>query len=155
MDSLSADGVKHKPFSVKNFISVEIVSNDANTQMEFKPSPSFKRTFLRSTSQRALESTAIDSGSRQESRREMTVDDIAVEELLQREKSHLRQWKKHLMALSIIVMSIVVNFLRGSKKSPSVIGIKKCGVLDWTIFGIYVLITIFMFLLGVYINKTE
>ena len=83
MDSLSADGVHHKPYSIKNFISVELASNDANTQMEFKLSPSLKRSFQRSSSHRALDSTAVDSASKQDSRKEVTIDDIAVEELLQ------------------------------------------------------------------------
>ena len=71
------------------------------------------------------------------------------------EKSHLKQWRKHLLAIAIIVISLVVNFLRGSRKTPSIIGISKCGTLDWTIFTSFVVIAFLLSYVGVVINKRE
>ena len=78
-----------------------------------------------------------------------------LEELLEDEKSHARQWKKHLLAIFIISISLLVNLIRGSKRSPSIIGIERCGELDWSIFAIYVLGSLCLSFAGVYINKKE
>ena len=78
-----------------------------------------------------------------------------VRTLLNDEKSHLKQWRKHLLAIAIIVISLVVNFLRGSRKTPSIIGISKCGTLDWTIFTFFVVIAFLLSYVGVVINKRE
>ena len=59
------------------------------------------------------------------------------------------------MAVFIIVVSLVVNFLRGSRKTPSIIGITKCGTLDWTIFMVFIVIALSMSYIGVRINKYE
>lgn len=59
------------------------------------------------------------------------------------------------MALLIIVISLVVNFLRGSRKTPSIIGITKCGTLDWSIFLSFVVIAFALSYVGVRINKRE
>lgn len=52
-------------------------------------------------------------------------------------------------------MSLTVNFLRGSKKSPSLLGAQKCGVLDWGIFALFVVVMFSLSLVGVCINKRE
>ena len=59
------------------------------------------------------------------------------------------------MALFIIFVSLVVNFLRGSRKTPSIIGISKCGALDWSIFLVFIVIALLMSYIGVRINKRE
>lgn len=59
------------------------------------------------------------------------------------------------MAIIIIFVSLVVNFLRGSRKSPSIIGITKCGTLDWTFFMAFISIAFIMSYIGVLINKRE
>ena len=38
-----------------------------------------------------------------------------LEELLEDEKSHARQWKKHLLAIFIISISLLVNLIRNSQ----------------------------------------
>ena len=78
-----------------------------------------------------------------------------LEELLEDEKSHARQWKKHLLAIFIISISLLVNLIRGSKRSPSIIGIERCGELDWSIFTAYVVGSLGLSFVGVYINKQE
>ena len=64
-------------------------------------------------------------------------------------------WRKHLLAIFIITVSLAVNFLRGSKKSPSIIGIQKCGFLDWSIFFSFIAVALVMTYVGVRINKHE
>lgn len=78
-----------------------------------------------------------------------------VRQLLEDEKSHVRQWRKHGLALIIISVSLVVNFLRGSRKTPSIIGITKCGTLDWTIFTSFIVMAFALSYIGVRINKRE
>jgi uncharacterized membrane protein YfcA len=57
--------------------------------------------------------------------------------------------------VTTIFFSLLVNFLRGSKKSPSLLGAQKCGALDWSIFVIFVIIALILSFIGVSINKKE
>ena len=41
----------------------------------------------------------------------------SLDRLLEAEQSHIKQWSKHLLALTAIVVSLLVNYLRGSKKN--------------------------------------
>ena len=50
-----------------------------------------------------------------------------LDNLLEDEKSHLRQWRKHMLAIFVISVSLLVNMVRGSKRTPSIIEIEKCG----------------------------
>ena len=50
-----------------------------------------------------------------------------LDSLLEDEKSHLRQWRKHMLAIFVISVSLLVNMLRGSKRTPSIIEIERCG----------------------------
>ena len=76
-------------------------------------------------------------------------------QMLEAEKSHFKQWRKHLMAILIILISLTVNFLRGSRRTPSIVGITKCGTLDWTIFLSFIVIALLLSYVGVRINKRE
>lgn len=82
-------------------------------------------------------------------------ENAQLQQIVDVEKSHVKQWRKHLMAVFIIVVSLVVNFLRGSRKTPSIIGITKCGTLDWSIFLTFIVIALLMSYVGVRINKRE
>ena len=75
--------------------------------------------------------------------------------LLEQEKSHIKQWRKHGLALFIICISLIVNFVRGSRKTPSIIGITKCGALDWSVFVSFVVAALGLSYIGVLINKRE
>ena len=50
-------------------------------------------------------------------------DQIKVKQLLDANKSHTKQWRKHCLSLIIVSISLIVNFLRGSKHTPSIFGI--------------------------------
>ena len=78
-----------------------------------------------------------------------------LEQILDDEKSHLRMWRKHVLAILIITVSLVVNFLRGSRKTPSIIDIEKCGALDWSIFLFFFVFALLMSYVGVLINMRE
>ena len=89
-------------------------------------------------------------------REQATKEEIEqLDALLEDEKSHTRQWRKHVLAIFVISISLTVNMVRGSKRTPSIIDIEKCGELDWTIFTSYILISILLSFVGVYINKRE
>jgi len=79
----------------------------------------------------------------------------SLEKLLDAENSHFKQWLKHLMALITILLSITVTFLRGSKKSPSILKLQKCGPEDQAIFGIFVILMVILSLIGLVINRRE
>ena len=59
------------------------------------------------------------------------------------------------MAIFITMVSLAVNLLRGSRKTPSIIGITKCGALDWSIFLTFIIIALTLSYIGVRINKRE
>ena len=76
--------------------------------------------------------------------------------LMKREASHLKQWRKHLLALLSIAIALIVNFLRGSKKMSSIIdGFERCSPTDWSIFVIFIVIQAGLTFLGVVINRRE
>ena len=67
-----------------------------------------------------------------------------VEDLHKREKSDKKQWKIHCTALFIVSVSQLVNLIRGSPRRESIIGIEKCGKVDWLILINYCLFIICM-----------
>jgi hypothetical protein len=75
--------------------------------------------------------------------------------LLLAESTPCGNWRKHLLAFSTVMISLAVNFIRGSKKSPSLIGMEKCGVMDWSIFGFFVIAMLGLSYAGLTINKRE
>jgi uncharacterized membrane protein YfcA len=48
------------------------------------------------------------------------------------------QWRKHLLALIAVSLSLAVNLARGSTKEPSLFGVKRCSDYDWAIFAGYI-----------------
>jgi len=75
--------------------------------------------------------------------------------LLDAENSHFKQWFKHLMALITILLSITVTLLRGSKKSPSILKLQKCGIEDQLILSIFVILMMSLTVYGLVINRRE
>ena len=76
-----------------------------------------------------------------------------LEALARREASDARQWRIHLIAIFIIVVSQVVNLLRGSPRRESIIGIEKCGKADWIITITYIILIVSMTIYAV--NKAR
>jgi uncharacterized membrane protein YfcA len=66
-------------------------------------------------------------------------DVLKVEKLLEREKGH-GQYDKHLTCLVVLISQIIISLLRGSSALPSIVGISRCGVLDWLLFSLYIII---------------
>lgn len=62
--------------------------------------------------------------------------------ILDKEGSELKQWKVHAVNISLIALALVVNMLRGSPKVPSIIGIPKCGDLDWAILLAFIFVAL-------------
>ena len=72
--------------------------------------------------------------------------------MLDAEDSHLKQWRKHLLAFIAVAINLVVNLMRGNH-SP--LDIERCGLVDWSIFGLFVFLMIVMSFIGLRINKNE
>ena len=73
-------------------------------------------------------------------------------QILEAEDSHLRQWRKHLLAALSFFGNIVVVWLRGAQ-SP--LSLSKCGFASWTIFALFVVFMLGLSYIGVLINKGE
>lgn len=56
-----------------------------------------------------------------------------------REQTDLRQWRHHLSAFVLICVAFTVQLLRGTEKSPSIIGIQTCSTPDNVIMGSFLL----------------
>lgn len=85
-----------------------------------------------------------------------TVEEIEqLEQILSNEKSHAKQWKKHLLAIITIVLSLVVNLLRGAKGEESFLEIEKCGLIDWSIFFAFVFVALCLSYVGIRTVRTE
>ena len=61
-----------------------------------------------------------------------------LEKVLWRESDDMRQWRLHVLNIFLVGVSLTVNLLRGSPKTPSIIDIKKCGAVDWTLLTCFV-----------------
>ena len=72
---------------------------------------------------------------------------------MKREESHLKQWSKHLLALTTVVLSLVVNFIRGTKSQPG--QVKRCSEIDSAILVFFFALMVSLSLLGVSINRRE
>jgi hypothetical protein len=64
-----------------------------------------------------------------------------VEAMLKKEKTHA-QWDKHAICFVVLGSQIIINVFRGSKANPSVIGVEHCGVVDWLLFSLYLIICV-------------
>ena len=52
------------------------------------------------------------------------------------EGSELKMWRVHVLNIFLVGFALLVNLLRGSPKTPSIIGVKRCGGIDFTLlFG--------------------
>jgi len=62
-----------------------------------------------------------------------------LEKLLKREATHY-QWDKHIICFILLFSNVLISLLRGSKKSPSIIGIHPCDILSWGFVVLFVAI---------------
>jgi uncharacterized membrane protein YfcA len=83
------------------------------------------------------------------------VDRESLDKLLEAESTVCGNWRKHLLAVSTIFLSLMVNFLRGSRKSPSILAAEKCGAIDWSLFCAFVVVMGVLTFVGVTINRRE
>ncbi len=59
-----------------------------------------------------------------------------------------------MIALGVVAANLIVTLLRGSK-SIQILPIKRCGVVDWSLFTIFVIVMFVASYFGVMINKKE
>jgi len=64
---------------------------------------------------------------------DMAQDEKEFDKIIVEEGSELKMWKVHAMNIFLVAFSLLVNLLRGSPKTQSIIGISKCGVVDFTL----------------------
>lgn len=74
---------------------------------------------------------------------------LKAEQVVAVEASNGKNWKTHLVCFCLLLLSFVVQLLRGSSKAPSIINIQQCGVIDWTIFGAFIAILLCVFYMQV------
>lgn len=74
--------------------------------------------------------------------------------MLEAERSH-KQWRKHGLCFVVLISLILVTFLRGNSKAPSVVGIKRCSPLDWIIQLLYIGVCLICTSLAIKIVKKE
>lgn len=72
--------------------------------------------------------------------------------MLDAENSHIKQWRKHLLALTVVSLNLLTSLLR-SEDSP--LSLERCGVADWGIFVAFIVLMVLMSLYGLRINKSE
>ena len=79
--------------------------------------------------------------------REIDRDPKEEEELytiIDREKKSTHQWQPILESLGLTLLTIVVNFIRGTKSFPSAFGINQCSAAGWSVFFIFIVICVLM-----------
>ena len=54
-----------------------------------------------------------------------------VDRILRKERSHLAQFGKHFFAFIMVGALLLTNFARGTRKTASLFGIKRCSDEDW------------------------
>mmetsp|Transcript_34661 Transcript_34661/g.33849 ORF Transcript_34661/g.33849 Transcript_34661/m.33849 type:complete len:221 (+) Transcript_34661:1001-1663(+) len=69
-------------------------------------------------------------------------------DLSAKEATH-KQWDKHLRCFVIWLALIVMSLLRGSKNFPSIVGIVRCSIVDWSIQFCFLLLCVFMIISSV------
>ena len=74
---------------------------------------------------------------------------------MENEKGHLGQWKKHLLCITVLIGLMLVTLLRGSKRTESIVGLKKCGAGDWCILDAFVVFALVVTCVAVRIIKSE
>ena len=78
-----------------------------------------------------------------------TVSEInRLDALLKKEATHY-QWDKHIVCVVLLVSNVLVSLLRGSKKSPSIIGIGTCSAPSWSFVALFVVICSICTFLGI------
>lgn len=86
-------------------------------------------------------------------RNNLTMEEInQLSALLEAEDSHIKQWKKHILASITVALNLLMNYFR-SKNSP--LGFEQCGLADWTVFLLFVLSMFGLSFYGLRINKKE
>ena len=58
-----------------------------------------------------------------------------------RDESNILPWRVHLLCAVILSLAFFVNLIRGSKKNPSIVNMRKCSAADWIIFSSFLVIT--------------
>jgi hypothetical protein len=83
----------------------------------------------------------------------LTMEEInQLSALLEAEDSHIKQWKKHILAFISVALNLLMNYFR-SVTSP--LEFEKCGVADWMVFVVFVVSMFGLSYYGLVINKKE
>lgn len=76
-----------------------------------------------------------------------------LKKIIKTEKTHW-QWTKLFIFFLVFVVLESSSILRGSRRAPSLVGIKTCSWIDWTIYGFTVLFIIAMTVYGsIYLKR--
>ena len=82
--------------------------------------------------ERTNENVELVSGDNQEEIQQLNA-------IIDREKSACSQWKIQVQTISLTLLCIVINLIRGTPKFDSIIGMDTCGITSWSILAIFIL----------------
>lgn len=81
------------------------------------------------------------------------IDSPALRKIKKTEKTHF-QWSKLLVFIVVFIVLESSSILRGSRRAPSLVGIKTCSWIDWSIYAFTVLFIIGMTIYGsIYLKR--
>jgi len=72
-----------------------------------------------------------------------------LDEILDKESSELKMWRVHCLNVFLVLFALLINMLRGSPKTPSIIHIKKCGSLDFCLLIAFIAFNVIVMLIAV------
>jgi hypothetical protein len=82
---------------------------------------------------RFKEGTVVMTGGTEEQREELY-------QILEREQTAIKQWYVNAEMLSLVILMVVVNFVRGTKSQASIVGIDQCSSAGWGVVLVFTLV---------------
>lgn len=76
-------------------------------------------------------------------------------EAIKKDESTIFPKQKNFLVWLVFFLTVLCMLLQGAKGASSIAGIKKCGAVDWTIFGVYACVIFVIALYGSFIARTE
>ena len=77
-----------------------------------------------------------------------------LEEIKKYEDSHLKQWRKLVLNVAMILSLILISLLKG-KGDGSMTGIIKCSGIDWGLLSILIISGIALTIVGILLIRSE
>ncbi|CDW79605.1 UNKNOWN [Stylonychia lemnae] len=129
-ESLKKKNLENSLTQVKNDESQHLLSRHQQQDNQAQTSSQYK----------AVNNFEIEAGTPQISQREgldyNSLECKRLEHIIEKEKTHF-QWDKHFTCISIFLILLSTNLLRGNKSLESIVGIDRCSSLDWIVLACF------------------